>query len=245
MAGGPPRRHPRATCRRSRRPGRPRRSAPSTDVYGSGGGGGGGGGRRQRWLGAILYELLAGRPPFLEPTVIATLQQVVHADPRPPRAVTPGVPRDLDTICRKCLDEVAPGKRYPTADAVAADLRAYLAGRTITAPARRAPWERGYRLARRHPAWAAVGLVGFQAATVTLIARSWRCRTPASDRRVREKDEEATPTPGRAASRPRGWQRRAAEAARHSTRNGSRPGRRSTGGFSGARPGTWSRGSPT
>ncbi|MDY3558871.1 serine/threonine-protein kinase [Gemmata sp. JC673] len=100
-------------------------------------------------LGAILYELLTGRPPFLGDTVVDTLQRVVRDRPRPPRALARGVPRDLETICLKCLEK-APGDRYPTADAVAADLRAYLCGGTISARPARA-WERGVRLIRRHP----------------------------------------------------------------------------------------------
>jgi WD40 repeat protein len=105
-------------------------------------------------LGAILYECLTGQPPFRADTAIATIQQVLTADPPRPRAIDPGVPADLETVCLKCLEK-APAKRYATADALAADLRAYLDGRPIAArPVGTA--ERFVKWVRRRPTLAAL-----------------------------------------------------------------------------------------
>jgi serine/threonine-protein kinase len=90
---------------------------PATDVYG---------------LGAILYELLTGRAPFRSPTVMETVVQVLERDPAPPRELRPEIPRELESICLKCLEK-APKDRYPTAEALADELDNYLKGDGIEA----------------------------------------------------------------------------------------------------------------
>lgn len=101
-------------------------------------------------LGAILYHLLTGRPPFLADSLPETLQQVQTQEPTPPRQLIAGVPRDLETICLKCLRK-NPRDRYESAAALAEDLRRCQAGEPILAqPLSRA--RRGRYWARQHPA---------------------------------------------------------------------------------------------
>jgi serine/threonine-protein kinase len=117
-------------------------------------------------LGAMLYELLTGRPPFHGSSVIDTLQQVVTRDPLPVRQLQPMAPRDLETICHKCLQK-DPAKRYLTADELADDLHRFLVGEPIKArPISSA--ERLWRWCKRHPREA--GLIATAACLLVSVA---------------------------------------------------------------------------
>jgi len=131
-----------------------KRVGPAADVYG---------------LGAVLYCLLTGRPPFQAATVLETLRQVQQEEPVPPRQLNAGVPVDLETVCLKCLEK-EPGRRYATAGELAEELRRYERGEPVQAlPVGRL--ERGWRWCRRNPVVAGlVGAVGLLLVLVAVVA---------------------------------------------------------------------------
>jgi hypothetical protein len=104
-------------------------------------------------LGAILYELLTGRPPFKGETPLATLEQVRCAEPEPPSRIQRRLPADLETICLKCLQKESE-KRYASASALAEDLERFLAHKPIRAR-RVGAVGRAVRWCRRNPALSA------------------------------------------------------------------------------------------
>ena len=105
-------------------------------------------------MGAILYHMLTGRPPYQGLTALETIDQVRLLEPVPPRRFSTAIPRNLETICLKCLHK-NPARRYASAEALADDLKRWLEGHPITArPV--SMMERAWRWCRRRPAAAAL-----------------------------------------------------------------------------------------
>ena len=147
-------------------------TGPAADVYG---------------LGALLYECLTGQPPFYAETALETLQQVLELDALPPSRRGVRLPRDLETICLKCLNKT-PARRYASAEDLADDLRLFQAGEPIRARAvGRA--ERTWKWARRRPALTALlgvvllAMVGLSALSVVALDREQKAQREADKAR--------------------------------------------------------------
>jgi WD40 repeat protein/tetratricopeptide (TPR) repeat protein len=122
-------------------------------------------------LGATLYELLTRRPPFDGPTPVDVLLQVIERDPVPPRKLDRSIPRDLETVILKAMAK-RPDDRYPTAQALADDLRRFLAGEPVQAR-RIGPAGRLARWARRNPVVAGLLLAVLLTTTGGMGVASW------------------------------------------------------------------------
>src|SRR5262245_7431045 len=158
--------------------GRSREIGPATDIYA---------------LGAILYELLTGRPPFAGTNDLETLQLLVHDEPVSPSRLRPRVPRDLEHIRVQCLQK-EPRRRYATASALAEDLRRFLDDRPIQAR-RPTQFEVALRWGRRNPGVSALSMLVIAllvAITVgSLVAADrWRAKSEQARRAEREADKD-------------------------------------------------------
>ncbi|MFO0876534.1 MAG: serine/threonine-protein kinase [Gemmataceae bacterium] len=143
---------------------------PHTDIYS---------------LGAILYEILTGRPPFRGASVLETIHQMLHQDPVPPRMLNPAVPQDLEAICLKCLEK-SPARRYCTARSLAEDLSRWQRHEPTQARSP-GPLGRAIRWCQRHPALTAIAVVIVLA--LLLVSQQWRVAVKASELADRKRQE--------------------------------------------------------
>lgn len=145
----------------------PSQVTTSADVYG---------------LGAVLYYLLTGQAPFQADTPLAVLERVAHQEPVRPSALNAGIPRDLETICLKCLEK-EPSRRYDSATALSTDLARFRSGQSIMARPMQF-WERAWRTIRRYPLITSLLMLTFIALAVSVVVLTL------SNLRIREKEQE-------------------------------------------------------
>ncbi len=159
--------------------GKTRKVGPLADVYG---------------LGAILYEMITGHPPFKAATALDTVLQVMHEEPVRPSRLRPDVPRDLETICLKCLEKT-PSGRYDSALALAEDLRRFRKGETVLArPV--GPQERLWKWIRRRPTAAglAAGIMLVTMIAFAAVTWQWRETVKARDEAVQANNRRGRPS---------------------------------------------------
>jgi eukaryotic-like serine/threonine-protein kinase len=151
--------------------GEQRKIGPATDIYS---------------LGVLLYEMLTGRPPFLAESDVEMQRRLISDDPVPPSRLNPKVPRDLQTICLKCLHKEI-DRRYETASELADDLHRFLRGDAILArPV--GPAERLTKWVRRRPAMTTAIAISFLFATSVLVGACWLQRQREERRAGAEND---------------------------------------------------------
>jgi WD40 repeat protein len=155
--------------------GRVKEIGPVTDVYA---------------LGTILYEMLAGRPPFQAASGLDLVLMVTRDEPQLPSRIRRHIPRDLETICLKCLEK-QPGKRYGSAEEFADDLHRFQVGEPIKArPV--GPVLRTLKWARRHPAWASVlGLAAVALVAFLIVGMLYNLRLEQALQDAQTKGEES------------------------------------------------------
>jgi WD40 repeat protein len=125
-------------------------------------------------LGVLLYEALVGHPPFCGTTSLETVHLMLLLEPLPPSRLRPGLPRDLETVCLRCLEK-DPARRYPSAGELADDLGRFLDDQ----PVRARPissWERLWKWARRQPGTAALASCVIVLVLLTLGLLTWLWR---------------------------------------------------------------------